>query len=302
MEWPVVHIVNNITASVFKGIEEAIVERNSMMHMCDKPAIISKYNMEMFLILKFLDVILVPNLSSLDLRNRLQPVRNHYYKKLSDLTSLQIINLADASHGYISNTMESYQKQFLTGIKEMKRLVSFTLHFDCYDELISCLSENCNGTLKMLDIESSKQVTDSCIEDITSFNKLCELNIFACGFSGEGQAKILTGLRNLSSLKRGDFLCEALDWAEWLKLGEASEVQKFALGEFFYSENYHFHTVDQMKLVAKYCPNIYRMRFMFGKEYFVTFQNLSVFKNLKELHLCGGEFYSGKKILNISCF
>ena len=290
MEWPVVHLVNKLANSAIAGIEEAIVAKNSLMHLCDKPGMISKFNIEMFLILKFLDVILVPNLSSLDLRDRLQPVRNHLYKKLRDLPSLQSVNLADASHGYISNTMESYQKQFLTGIGEMRRLVSFSLHFDCYDELIYCLSENCHGTIRILDIESSKQVTDSCIEGIISFKKLSELNIFECGFSGEGQAKILTGITSLSSLKRGDFLCEALDWADWLK---PDEVQKLAIQEFFYSESYHFHTVEQMKLVAKYCPNIYRIRFMFGKEHFVSFQNLSVFKNLKELHLCGGEFYSG---------
>ena len=293
MVWPVVHLVNKLANLAIAGIEEAIVAKNSLMHLCDKPGMIAKFNIEMFLILKFLDVILVPNLSSLDLRDKLQPVRNHLYKKLSDLPSLQSVNLADASHGYISNTMESYQKQFLNGIKEMKKLVSFSLHFDCYDALIGCLSENCHGTLRMLDIESSKQVTDSCLDNILSIKNLIELNIFACGFSGEGQAKVLTGLKKLSSLKRGDFLCEALDWADWLKPCKETDAQKFEIREFFYSESYHFHTVDQMKLVAKYCPNIYRMRFMFGKEYFISFQNLSVFKNLKELHLCGGEFYSG---------
>ena len=293
MEWSVVHLVDKLATSAISGIEEAIVAKNSLMHLCDKPGMISKFNMEMFLILKFLDIILVPNLRTLDLRDMLQPVRNHLYKKLGDLPSLHSLNLADASHGYISNTMESYQKQFLSGTKDMKRLVTFSLHFDCYDELIVCLSENCLGTLRVLDIESSKQVTDSSIEDIISFKRLIELNIFSCGFSGEGQAKIMTGIENLSSLKRADFLCEALDWVDWIQPHDAPKVQKFAIREFCYSENYHFHTVDQMKLVAKYCPNIHKMRFMFGKEHFISFQNLNVFHNLTELHLCGGEFYSG---------
>ena len=47
---------------VIKGVEEAIIETNSQMHKSNKPAEISKLNMEMFLILKFIDVILVPNL------------------------------------------------------------------------------------------------------------------------------------------------------------------------------------------------------------------------------------------------
>ena len=68
MEWSVPHVVDKLAAAAIAGIEEAIVERNSMMHLSDKPGVISQYNMEMFLILKFLDLIIVPNLGKLDLR------------------------------------------------------------------------------------------------------------------------------------------------------------------------------------------------------------------------------------------
>ena len=90
MEWPVVHIVDSIAASAIIGIEDAIVERNSKMHLSDKPAIIAKYNMEMFLLVKFLDIIFVPNLSRLDLRERLQPVRNHLYEHLSKFPRAEV--------------------------------------------------------------------------------------------------------------------------------------------------------------------------------------------------------------------
>lgn len=290
MEWPVVHIVNNITASVFKGIEEAIVERNSMMHMCDKPAIISKYNMEMFLILKFLDVILVPNLDHLDLREKLQPVRNHVYDKLHELPALQMLNLGDASHGY---TPDIFQHQFLAGVEIMNKLVIFCLHFDCFDDLIASLGRNCSHSLKVLDIELSKQVTDSSIEDILKMSKLVELHIFSCGFTNEGQCKLLKGLQRLVHMKRSDFLCEALDWVDWYQAENGSITPTFNIQEFHYSESYHFHTAEQMKLVSKYCPNIVKMRFMFNKQHFITYQHLNTFKHIKELHLCGGEFYSG---------
>merc|ERR1712079_210480 len=237
MEWPVVHIVNNITTSVFKGIEEAIVERNSMMHMCDKPAIISKYNMEMFLILKFLDVILVPNLNNLDLREKLQPVRNHVYDKLHELPALQMLNLGDASHGY---TPDIFQHQFLAGVESMKKLVIFCLHFDCFDDLIASLSRNCSHSLKVLDIELSKQVTDSSIEDILKMSKLVELHIFSCGFTNEGQCKLLKGLQRLLHMKRSDFLCEALDWVDWYQAENGAITPTFNLQEFHYSESYFF--------------------------------------------------------------
>ena len=62
MEWSVPEIVDRLAKCVIKGVEEAIIETNSNMHRSDKPAEISKLNLEMFLILKFIDVILVPNL------------------------------------------------------------------------------------------------------------------------------------------------------------------------------------------------------------------------------------------------
>ena len=62
MEWSVPEIVDRLAKCVIKGVEEAIIETNSKMHRSDKPAEISKLNLEMFLILKFIDVILVPNL------------------------------------------------------------------------------------------------------------------------------------------------------------------------------------------------------------------------------------------------
>ena len=67
------------------------------MHLSDKPAIIAKYNMEMFLLVKFLDIIFVPNLSRLDLRERLQPVRNHLYEHLSKFPRAEVRHEKDDS-------------------------------------------------------------------------------------------------------------------------------------------------------------------------------------------------------------
>ena len=294
MEWPVVHIVDIIANSVIGGIEDAIVEKNSLMHLSDKPATVSKFNMEMFLILKFLDVITVPNLSKLDLRDRLQPVRNHLYENLQHMKALQILYLGDASHGY---TPDLFQNQFLLGLGNMKRIVHFSLHFDCFDKLLNSMSLNCSDTLRVLDIELSKKVTDKSIEDIKKFKKLIEINIFSCGFTSEGQAKLLLGLPNLLNIYRGDFLCEALDWVDWMVTDDKTSLK---IQEFFYSESYHFHTVDQMRLVARYCPTIQKIRFMFSKEHFISFQNLNVFQNVQSLHICGGDFYSGNILLSLT--
>ena len=289
MEWPAAHIVDSLAAAVIQGIEETIVRKNSQMHLSDKPAEISKLNMEMFLILKFNDLVLVPNLTSLDLRERLQPVRNHLYDKLGRLAGLRDLWLGEASHGY---TPDIFKRQFQAGVSNMKRLVRFSLQFDCFDKLISILAENCGESLKLLDVSQSSNVTDGSLESFQKFRNLLDLNIFSCGFTAEGQARLLAGLPTLFNLRRGDFLCDAAEWMEWLQV-EAEQTPRLQIREFFSSETYHFHTVQQMATVARICPNILKMRFIFSKEHFISYLNLAAFSNLQDLHLCGGDFYDG---------
>ena len=128
----------------------------------------------------------------------------------------------------------------------------FSLHNDCHDKLLTILVENCHHSLKSLDIELSKNVTDAAATTLVKLQRLIELNIFECGLSGEVQSHVIKGLPNLLHLKRGDFLCEALDWLDYLKEENEDNV-KLNLREFYHSESYHFHTVDQMRLVRKAC-------------------------------------------------
>lgn len=283
------HIVDSLASSVIQGLEETIVNRNSRMHLSDKPAEISQLNLEMFLLLRFSSLVLVENLARLDLRERLQPVRNYLYERLELLPGLRDLQLGEASHGY---TPELFRSKFLAGVSNMKRLVQFSLHFDCFDQLISALAENCGASLKVLDVEQSLNVTDESVESMQCFTELRDLNIFSCGFTTEGQARLLTGLPSLLNLRRGDFLCDALEWVE--------QQARLNITEFFSSESYHFHSVQQMETVARICPSIRKMRFIFSKEHFISYVNLAAFRNIQELHLCGGDFYDGRVNIMVS--
>ena len=108
---------------------------------------------------------------------------------------------------------------------------------------------------------------------------------------------MLSGLPSLLNLRRGDFLCEAAEWMDWLDL---EKVPRLNITEFFSSESYHFHTVHQMETVARICPSIRKMRFIFSKEHFLSYVNLAAFRNIQELHLCGGDFYDGRVNIMVS--
>lgn len=113
-------------------------------------------------------------------------------------------------------------------------------------------------TLRVLDIERSRQVTDRSVPLILSLKNLVDINVFQTGFDIEGLAKILTGLPNLRRLQRGDFLADVCEHME-----ELGWIQSLELEDFWASEEYYFHTTDQMQFVAKFCPRIKTMLFMF---------------------------------------
>ena len=76
------------------------------------------------------------------------------------------------------------------------------------------LSETCSSTLRILDVERSQQVKDTALPYILQFERLEELNVFGTSMGVESKAKLLVGLRDLVHLRRGDFLCDALEYLE----------------------------------------------------------------------------------------
>ena len=219
-------------------------------------------------------------------------MRNRLYEQLHLVPALQKLHLGNASYGY---TPELFRKNFLSGLADMTRLTHFSLHFDCFDELIEVLARNCAATLLVLDMEWSQKVTDACLPHLCLLLRLHQLHMFSCGLSGEGQAQVLRRLPRLVSLPRGDFLCEAVDWLDW-SLDQEEEGSRVELGvrEFHYSEEYHFHTVAQVEQVARLCPAITHVRFMFGKEELGHYLHLQHFARMTSLQVCGGDFYTDR--------
>ena len=126
-----------------------------------------------------------------------------------------------------------------------------------------------------------------------------------------GHAKILSKLKRLQILVRGDFLCEALEVLEQECREWEREKPQLALEEFWASEQYFFHDAEQLilvnevpRLINKFrsstildnlwfqmCPKIRKMMFQYSREAAGSFLSLAPFSNLTELHSWGGDFY-----------
>ena len=136
----------------------------------------------------------------------------------------------------------------------------------------------CKNLINLLKLKGQ-----TCVDHISCLRRLTELNIFqnfstisrTSGFATSEQCQLLLRLKELVHLKRGDFLCEVL---EYVNDRPNLHNTKLKLKGFWPSEDYFFHNDYQMKLVNKYCPQISKACFMYKQE---CCGSLSVLENFR---------------------
>lgn len=265
---------------ILNGIKAAILH---MKRQWSPTTNMKTFTRQMYAVVKFSNLLVTPQMKKLDLAEIPKMVRTKLYGCLKAFSGLRILRLGSGSGGWVT---DAYAECYLTGIPQMKHLVHFSLSYDCTLNVLQVLSETCGRTLRLLDIERSKQIQDDAVEYILKCSNLEEINIFQTGLTTQGQANILLGLERLCHLDRGDFLCDVLD-----HLHSQGMSARFKIQEFWASEEYYFHSEEQMELTNFYCPEIRKILFMFQN----TSSRLSVlrsFEKLEDLELWGGAFYS----------
>ena len=271
--------------AVMVGICESIITKKQQFSpMVDK----RKFSFELNAISKFCNLLVHPQRRALDLDLVPLDIRTRLYGSLTGFQALHTLILGSGSGGWLP---EAYSDLFLSALPRFNRLRHFSLKYDCTEIVLKVLSETCSQSLRVLDIERSLQVKNQmCVNHILTFTDLIELNIFKTGLQDSEICQILVALNNIKHLPRGDFLCEALEYLD----DELSLDIKFKIQEFWASEDYFFHTEEQMLLVAKYCPGIRKAMFMFRDDSCKDMLILSNFNYLRDLDLWGGKFYTDR--------
>ena len=111
-------------------------------------------------------------------------IRTKLYSSLPAFQNLSTLILGSGSGGWVT---EAYADKFLLGLPHMKRLAHFSLKYDCTSNILLVLSETCRKTLKVLDIERSKQVRDDAVAFILALSELVKINIFQTDLTTQGQ-------------------------------------------------------------------------------------------------------------------
>ena len=249
------YIYEQVVAHILEGVIEAVevmkAEWTIDTNMPD-------FRMKVCAMIKVGEVMHLKHLRFLNIDAMPKMIRPSVLRNLSDFCELRKINFGSSSGGRKGQMLNTC---VLEGLEKMKYLVHFSLKYNCRNDILETLSKSCCNTLKILDVEHSNQVTDESVSIILRFTKITELGISRTNLTSEGQAKLITKLKDLQVLPRGEFLCDALEWIDWEE--EKSKKRKFKIKNFWASEVYYFHSTEQMEHVADLCPLIEDMHFMF---------------------------------------
>jgi hypothetical protein len=113
-------------------------------------------------------------------------IRTKLYGNLPIFKNLTTLILGSGSGGWVT---EAYADKFLQGLSCMNYLVHFSLKYDCTENVLQVLSETCGKTLRVLDIEQSRQVRDEAVPYIKACAGLVRINIFQTDLTIQGQVR-----------------------------------------------------------------------------------------------------------------
>ena len=111
-------------------------------------------------------------------------IRTKLYNSIPIFKNLRTLILGSGSGGWVTDI---YSEKFAQGLPNMHQLVHLSLKYDCNSYFLHTLSETCAKTLRILDIEHSKQVYDDSVPFIKSLANLVKINVFRTSLSTEGQ-------------------------------------------------------------------------------------------------------------------
>lgn len=229
-----------------------------------------------------------PHLRRLDFADVPKSFRTHIIDSFPIFTNIRILIIGVGSGKWM---FKSIANNIAQGMRNMKHIEHFSLKHDCTLGILKVLSDNCRETLRILDVENAKGVGDEAFEFIAAMKNIQDLNIFNTKLTDEYKAKLLMRLPNLRVLRRGDFLCDALGWVDYL---EEMDTPVFQIKEFFPSQQYYFHEDWQVETVHRMCPFIEKMLFIFHEQYVPSYLVLAPFEHIQDLELYGGGFFTDK--------
>ncbi|XP_074042912.1 uncharacterized protein isoform X1 [Leptinotarsa decemlineata] len=191
------HLYNDMAVEVLKAVK-LVIEKTKKTYFPN--SLMSSFVTEMHIVVSLTEVVVNPQLRSIDFSQWPKIMRYVLYKNLHNLTGLEILNLGSCSGGW--QTAE-FNKYLLNSISRMKNLKSLCLCFDCTDIIVQTVGDYC-PSMQCLDLTSSRSVTDRSIPHLLKCRNLRELQLHRTSVTTDGLAQLIIGLPKLQDIGRCD--------------------------------------------------------------------------------------------------
>ncbi|KAK9737655.1 Ribonuclease P 40kDa (Rpp40) subunit [Popillia japonica] len=271
------HVLNAVKALIEK------TKKSYFPRIC-----MNMFMTEMNVVVSLTEVVLNQHLKHIDFSQWPKIMRYVLYKNLIKMTGLEVLNLGSCTGGWRTSEHDKFIHQ---GIMLMKNLRSLCLCFDCTDNVIQILGDNCSN-LQSLDVTSSGSVTDRCIPSLLKCTKLQELQLHRTSITVVGYAQLLMGLNRLQDIGRCDEIGNVVRYIH----SNFPNMCYFGLKKFQTRDL----TTENLRLLVLMCPQMESIS-LFHDEQFSDLTVLTALDNLKDLKLLSCNFYTDylKQLLEI---
>lgn len=247
-----------------------------------------KFVSQMNVIVKMTEVLFTKNFTYVAIDSIPKMMRQVFYSKLHMLTGLVYLNLGSLSGGWKTADMEV---SIIMALKQLHRLKYLTINYDCTDNILRCIVQNCIE-IRKLDVSCSKSITNESINILSKLKSLKSIQLYHTFVTWEGFVNLLIHCPNLEDIGRCDEIGKVLEFIHI----NCPESYPFHLKIYVsrYATSYH------LQLAVEMCPNICSMT-VFHNTLQSDLMVLIGLKNLYDLKLLSCDFYADqiKQVLQV---
>lgn len=271
------HLYDEMSQTVLNAIVKLVHETRGTYN---DYALTTTFLSEMTVALHLTEVAIGTNLKRIKFSSWPKIIRHVLYNKLHNMIGLEVLDLGSGSAGWRTSDIE---KIIINGVSVMPNLQCFILCFDCTDNIIAALAQNCKK-LQTLDVTASRSVTDRSVDPLLSCKNLKRIKLCRTSMTLSGYANLFLEHLNIEDIGRCD------EFGYVLELIQQNEIDAKITFHIRTFESRNFEK-EHLYLLVDMCPYITSLCLL-RDERIVDLTILATLDYLKELKLLSCDFYA----------
>lgn len=268
------HLYDKMFRTVLTAIVNLVKETKSTYN---DYALTTTFLSEMTVALHLTEVVINTHLRKIEFSAWPKIMRHILYTKLPDMIGLEVLDLGSGSAGWRTSDIE---KIIISGVTAMPNLICFILCFDCTDNIITALAQNCKK-LQKLDVTASRSVTERSVQPLLSCKYLKQIKLCKTSMTISGYANLFLKHLNIEDIGRCDEFGYVLEHIHQKDITTSFYIRIFE------SRNF---SMEHLYLLIDMCPYITSLCIL-RDDRIMDFTILAALNYLKELKLLSCDFY-----------